>query len=70
MLKIERVKWHGKCPRHPMFDPETDGIGAIKGGCPRCLDLHAILESNRQTLRLIRLCANHDSAVWDIRPRP
>ena len=53
MLKIERVKWHGKCSRHPMFDPEADGIGAIKGGCPRCLALQAIFESHRQTLHLM-----------------
>ena len=53
MLTIERLKWHGKCPRHPMFDPEADGVGAIKGGCPRCLELQDIFESHRHTLRLI-----------------
>ena len=36
-----------------MFDPEAEGIGAIKGGCPRCLELQAIFESNRHTLRLM-----------------
>ena len=36
-----------------MFNPEADGIGAIKGGCPRCLELQAIFESHRQTLRLM-----------------
>jgi hypothetical protein len=25
MLKIEAVKWRGKCPRHPMFDPKRTG---------------------------------------------
>ncbi len=40
-----------------MFDPEADGIGAIKGGCPRCLELHAILESHRHTVRLMRAFA-------------
>jgi hypothetical protein len=53
MLKIERVKWHGKCTRHPMFDPASDGLGAIKGGCPRCLELQAIFESHQQTSRLM-----------------
>jgi len=53
MLKIERMKWHGKCSRHPMFDPEADGVGAIKGGCPRCLELLAIFESHRRTLQLM-----------------
>lgn len=54
MLKIEAFKWYGKCPRHPMFDPETDGTGAIKGGCARCLELQAIFESHRRTLQLMR----------------
>jgi len=54
MLKIERVKWHGKCSRHPMFDPEADGIGAIKGGCPRCLELQAIFESHNRIMQLMR----------------
>lgn len=57
MLKIERSRWHGKCSRHPMFDPESDGIGAIKGGCPRCLELQAIFESHQHTLRLMRAFA-------------
>jgi hypothetical protein len=54
MLKIENVKWHGKCSRHPMFDPAADGIGAIKGGCTRCLELQAIFESHNRTLQLMR----------------
>ncbi|MDR3726324.1 MAG: hypothetical protein P4K86_04695 [Terracidiphilus sp.] len=53
MLKIERVKWHGKCQRHPLLDPEADGIGAIKGGCPRCQELQAIFVSNQRTLQLM-----------------
>jgi hypothetical protein len=36
-----------------MFDPEVGGVGAIKGGCSRCLELQAIFESHRQTLRLM-----------------
>jgi hypothetical protein len=57
MLKIERARWHGKCDRHPMFDPESDGIGAIKGACPRCLELQEIFASNRRTLQLMRAFA-------------
>jgi len=57
MLKIERAKWHGKCPRHPMFDPESDGIGAIKGGCPRCQELQDIFVSHQRTLQLMRAFA-------------
>lgn len=54
MLKIGTVRWRGKCPKHPMFDPEADGPGAIKGGCPRCQDLQTIFDSHQRTIRLIR----------------
>lgn len=37
-----------------MFDPAADGIGAIKGGCTRCLELQAIFESHTRTLQLMR----------------
>jgi hypothetical protein len=57
MLKIEAAKWYGKCPRHPMFDPQADGIGALKGGCPQCLELQEIFESHQRTLRLMRAFA-------------
>ena len=36
MVKIGSVRWHGKCSRHSMYDPETDGLGGIRGGCKRC----------------------------------
>jgi hypothetical protein len=54
MLKIGTVKWKGKCARHPMYDPESDGPGAIKGGCLRCEELYTIHESHRRTLTLMR----------------
>jgi hypothetical protein len=57
MLKIGTVKWRGKCSRHPSFDPEADGAGAIKGGCSRCQDLQAIFENHRSTLLLMRTFA-------------
>lgn len=57
MLKIGTVKWRGRCPRHPMFDPEADGPGAIRGGCSRCQDLQAIFESHQNTLKLMRTFA-------------
>jgi hypothetical protein len=57
MLKIGTVKWRGRCSRHPMFDPEADGPGAIKAGCSRCQDLQTIFESHQRTLRLMRTFA-------------
>ena len=57
MLKIGTVKWQGKCSRHPMFDPESDGPAAIRGGCPRCQDLQTIFENHQKTLKLMRTFA-------------
>jgi hypothetical protein len=37
-----------------MFDPETDGPSAIRGGCSRCQDLQTILENHQRTLQLMR----------------
>jgi hypothetical protein len=57
MLKIGTVRWRGKCLRHPRFDPEVAGIGAVIAGCSRCQDLQAIFESHQRTLRLLRTFA-------------
>jgi hypothetical protein len=57
MLKIGTVKWRGRCSRHPMFDPETEGPAAIRGGCPRCQDLQTIFDNHQRTLRLMRTFA-------------
>ncbi len=54
MLKIGTVKWKGRCARHPMYDPDADGPGAIKGGCVRCQDLFTIYENHQRTLKLMR----------------
>jgi hypothetical protein len=37
-----------------MFDPETDGPSAIRGGCPRCQELQTILENHQRTLQMMR----------------
>jgi hypothetical protein len=57
MLKIGTVKFRGTCSRHPRFDPEADGVGAIKGGCSRCQDLQTIFENHQRTLALMRTFA-------------
>jgi hypothetical protein len=54
MLKIGAVRWRGKCSRHPMFDPFDGGRGAVKGGCPRCMNLVEILEMHQKMLALMR----------------
>jgi len=54
MLKIGSVRWRGKCPKHPGFDPAMEGPGAIRGNCQRCNDLFAIHDLHQKTLRLMR----------------
>jgi hypothetical protein len=54
MLKIGCVKWRGKCPKHPAYDPIADGPGAIKGNCAKCNELAEIYELHQRTLRLMR----------------
>jgi len=54
MLKIGAVRWRGKCSKHPMFDPYSDGAGAVKGGCARCTSLLEIHECHQRMLRLMR----------------
>ncbi len=54
MLKIGTVRWRGKCSKHPMFDPYTDGRGAVKGGCPRCNALADIHECHQRMVSLMR----------------
>lgn len=54
MLKIGSVRWRGKCPRHPRFDPYLDGRGAIRGNCEKCAALVDIHNHHVQMLALMR----------------
>ncbi|MDP9053515.1 MAG: hypothetical protein M3N93_04325 [Acidobacteriota bacterium] len=54
MLKIGTVRWRGKCPRHPQFDPYMDGRVAIKSGCEKCTALVDIHSHHVQMLALMR----------------
>jgi hypothetical protein len=54
MLKVGSVRWRGKCPRHPRFDPGLDGRGAIRGGCERCSLLAEIHEHHSRMLAMMR----------------
>src|SRR6516162_3123541 len=31
-----------KCPRHPRYNPEREGAGAIRGGCRYCLAMYEL----------------------------
>jgi hypothetical protein len=54
MLKIGSVRWRGKCPRHPGFDPHGEGRGVIRGGCAKCAALLEIEECHQRMLSLMR----------------
>ena len=54
MLKIGVVRWRGKCSRHPSFDPYSDGLGGVKGGCARCLALVEIHQCHQKMMGLMR----------------
>jgi hypothetical protein len=43
LIVKERVK--AKCPKHPRYNPEKQGRGAIVGACSTCSDLYDLLEA-------------------------
>ena len=59
-----RVKW----PRHPRYNPEREGAGAIRGGCRYCLTICGLyagklaVERSLQALeQLITRCASFNT---------
>ena len=53
-MKIRSRKFDGHCAKHKRYNPATDGVGGIRGGCPRCGLLFEIWESSLNLNRLIR----------------
>lgn len=31
------IRYHVRCPKHPRYNPDHGGQGAIVGACPTCL---------------------------------
>jgi hypothetical protein len=54
MLKLGSIRWRGKCPRHPGYDPYTDGRGAIRGNCEKCTTLAEIHETHQRMVAMMR----------------
>jgi hypothetical protein len=54
VLKIGSVRWRGKCPRHPRFDPYMDGPGAVRGACEKCTLLVEIHKRHTEMLAMMR----------------
>ena len=54
MLKIGVIRWKGRCPKHPGYSPEIDGLGGIRGECQRCEMLLEIYGHHAALIQLIR----------------
>ena len=59
-----------KCPRHPRYNPEREGAGAIRGGCRYCLAIYdlyagklAVERSLRALEQQITRCASFSAPV-------
>ncbi len=60
-MKIRSRKFDGRCSKHKRYNPAVDGVGGIRGGCPRCGLLFEIWETSLVLNRLIRkFDPNHD----------
>ena len=60
-MKIRSRKFDGRCSKHKRYNPAVDGVGAIRGACPRCGLLFEIWEASLTLNRLIRkFDPNHD----------
>ena len=66
MLKIGSIRWKGRCHKHAGYNPETDGLGGIRGGCKRCELLLEIYTHHASVVRLIREFGSRT----DNRPKP
>ncbi len=53
-MKIRSRKFNGRCSKHKRYNPAVDGVGGIRGGCPRCGLLFEIWETSLALNRLIR----------------
>ena len=70
-LKIRARKFDGRCARHKRYNPAVDGLGAIRGACPRCTLLFEIWEASLRLNALIRNFApNHDDLKRPVEKAP
>src|SRR5689334_6334224 len=60
-LKIRARKFDGRCAKHKRYNPAVDGLGGIRGACPRCTLLFEIWMASLELNKLIRrFDPNHD----------
>ncbi|HWC97404.1 MAG TPA: hypothetical protein VG456_11655 [Candidatus Sulfopaludibacter sp.] len=65
-MKIRSRNFNGRCARHKRYNPAVDGLGGVKGACPRCTLLFEIWEAS---LKLNRLIRQFDPNLDDLRKR-
>jgi hypothetical protein len=53
-VKIRSRKFDGRCMKHKGYHPPVDGLGGVRGACPRCTLLFEIWEASLHLNRLIR----------------
>jgi hypothetical protein len=71
LVAKRRNSRYEKCPRHPRYNPERDGAGAIRGGCRYCVAIYELyagelaVEQSLQALdQQIARCAVFNTAVF------
>jgi hypothetical protein len=70
-LKIRARKFDGRCARHKRYNPAVDGLGAIRGACPRCTLLFEIWDASLRLNALIRrFNPNHDDLERPVEKAP
>ena len=70
-MKIRSRKFDGRCSRHKRYNPAVDGLGGIKGACPRCTLLFEIWQASLQLNQLIRrFDPAHDDLKKPAAPKP
>ena len=62
---ILRVRWsvRVKCPRHPRYNPEREGAGAIRGGCRYCLAMYELYAGKLAVERSLQVLEQHIHGV-------
>jgi hypothetical protein len=70
MLKLRIMKWNGKCRKHPKFDPEKEGRGAIKGGCVPCAVLCDINDIAHNLKRAVNDARSQFPATRERKQKP
>ena len=48
-----------KCPLHPRYSPEREGVGAIRGGCRYCLAIYELYAAKLEVERSLQALEQH-----------